>query len=183
MQEAEAIKNKKASSSSGSKSHSGAKGAAISLKAQARYPFWHAYRMYANAEDLQKEFIIADTTKALQDWYHRQTLELKGAESSLRWVQRRCKSEYLAHILDTISIMSSNKHFGRWGLEISWQPGDFADEGVDAHCEQQNEHTGYVADMIIGVYRSRLCWGGRLPLGLPPKSSIVSFGGRRSSCQ
>ena len=88
MKESKAEKSSKpASSKDKVLSGSNAMNLALEIKRSAKHPVWHAYRSYANHENLEKEWLICDVTSPLQGWYEKQVNELKGVQEIFEWLK------------------------------------------------------------------------------------------------
>jgi len=155
-------------------SHKAAKDRALALKAQAKHPVFHAYRMYASLESKAKEWIIATTTKPLERWYHEQSTALKGVSSTFDWLQLQCKDGYWKHILETFKILDTTTYFNNCGVELDFEASTFEDDGLIAHVAQQDEFASYIADMLVGIVRSRLKWGLDFIRGFPRRLVLLA---------
>ena len=101
--------------------HLGSKHKALEMKAQAKHPVWHAYRMYSDQENLAREWLIHDTTRPVQLWYHKQCDQLRGVESTFQWVVGQCQAEYWGHLLSIVRNLDSNANFGKWGILLDME--------------------------------------------------------------
>ena len=152
----------------------GAKNKAIDLKAQAKHPVWHAWKMYSDLENLQREWVIFDTTKHLQTWFQRQCADLKGVQSSYEWLEMQCMGGYWDHIRETLNLLDTNARFSKWGVEIDHPADVLSDEGIAAHVAQQDEFSGYAGDMILGIAKSRMKWGMDFLAGFPRRLVLLA---------
>ena len=136
-----------------------AKQVALRIKSQLKHPVWHAYCMYSDKENMQKQWIQCDASEYLIEWFDNQGDQLRGVESSQRWLLDRCRSGYISHIMNTMRVAHGCDHLSRWGIVTDLEPYMLAEVGWEAHIAQQDALSGYVGDMCLGICHSRFIWG------------------------